>query len=260
MDRQHAGWSAAAIRRASEPLWLGIEQDLRRRLQTEEFAAAFPGELALARYYGVSRSTVRQALRELRSAGLVLGQRGRQPRVAPTVEIEQPMGALYSLFATVEAAGIEQRSHVRTLAVRADAVVATRLRLEGSTPLVYLERLRLAGGEPLAVDRVWLPAQVAEPLLDADFTHTGLYDELAGRCGIRLTEGHERLRAVVPTSSERRLLHTDETTAAFAIERLGSRNDCPLEWRHTLVRGDRFGVAAVFSGRGGYQFGVTTGH
>jgi len=111
--------------------------------------------------------------------GVVVAERGRQPRVAPPPEIQQPMGALYSLFASVEAAGLAQHSIVRRFDTRADAVVADRLCLDASTPLVYLERLRLAGDEPLALDRVWLPAALAAPLLGADFTHTSLYAELA---------------------------------------------------------------------------------
>lgn len=48
----------------------------------------------------------------------------------------------------LEQAGQEQRSIVRTLDVRADGVAAARLGLEEPTPLVYLERLRLAADEP----------------------------------------------------------------------------------------------------------------
>ena len=47
---------------------------------------------------------------------------------------------------------------------------ARRLQLPEDTELVYLERLRIAGGEPLALAHVWLPRDVAEALLDADFT------------------------------------------------------------------------------------------
>ena len=169
------------------------------------------------------------------------------------VEIEQPLGALYSLFASVEAAGLTQRSVVRVLDVRADGVVATRLGLEESTPLLYLERLRLAGPEPLAVDRVWLPEHLAAPLLDVDFSHTALYDEYSTRCGVAVTGGREHLRAVVPTDAERSLLGVDAGVGAFAIDRLGCSRGRPVEWRHTLVRGDRFGVTAQFSARHGYQ-------
>jgi GntR family transcriptional regulator len=175
-------------------------------------------------------------------------------------EIEQPIGALYSLFQSVHAAGIEQHSIVRVLDIRADGVIADRLDLEGAAPLLFLERLRLAGPEPLAVDRVWLPAEFAAPLLDADFTDTSLYAELAKRCGIRLTGGQEHLRAVVPTNHERDLLQIDADTGAFAIDRLGLARGRPVEWRHTVIRGDRFSLTAEFTARTGYPLNVRTTH
>ncbi|GAB2964933.1 HTH-type transcriptional repressor PhnF [Amycolatopsis acidiphila] len=240
-------------RDGAAPLWRQLQQLLLHRIADGEFAARFPGELVLAEEYGVSRQTVRQALRQLRADGTLVAERGRQPRVAPPAEITQPVGALYSLFAAVEAAGLAQYSVVRTLDVRADAIVADRLALEGSTPLVYLERLRLAGDEPLALDRVWLPASVARPLLEADFRHTSLYGELHKRAGIRLDRGHEQIRAVIPTVGERAQLRCGEHAAALSITRLGTASGTPVEWRHTLVRGDRFALTAEFSGRAGYR-------
>lgn len=248
---------ARALDRArSEPLWAQLLTDLRRRLEAGEFADAFPGELALVGEYGVSRHTVREALRRLRDEGTVVAGRGRSPRLAEQAEIRQPLGALYSLFSSVEAAGLSQRSVVRTLEVRADGVIAARLRLEESTPLVYLERLRMAGTSPLAVDRVWLPESIAAPLLDVDLTHTALYTELAQVCGVTLTGGREDIRAVIPTSAERDLLAVGPDVAAFAIERLGLVGSDAVEWRHTLVRGDRFAVTADYSSRGGYRLGL----
>lgn len=235
------------------PLWQQLQRQLLRRIDDGEFASRFPGELAIAEEYGVSRQTVRQALRQLRADGVLVAARGRQPRVAPPAEITQPVGALYSLFAAVEAAGLEQYSVVRTLDLRADAVVAERLELEGSAPLLYLERLRLAGDEPLALDRVWLPASVAKPLLEADFQHTGLYQELHRRTGLRLDHGQEQIRAVIPTVAERVQLRCDEQAAALSISRLGSASGTRIEWRHTLVRGDRFALTAEFSGKAGYR-------
>ncbi len=113
--------------------------------------------------------------------------------------------------------------------------------------------MRLAGGEPLALDTVWLPARIAAPLLEADFTHTALYDELAARAGVRLESGREHIRAVVPTRAQQRLLEIPPATAALAIDRLGYAGRRPVEWRHTLIRGDRFALLAEFSARTGYQ-------
>ena len=166
-------------RTAARPLWEQLLTDLRRRLDLDEFDRSFPGELALVAEYGVSRHTVREAVRRLREEGVVVAGRGRPPRRAEPAEIEQPLGEIYSLFTAVEATGRVQRSVVRTLDVRADGVVAARLGLEESTPLVHLERLRLADAEPLAVDRVWLPERLAAPLLEVDFGRTALYAEYA---------------------------------------------------------------------------------
>jgi GntR family transcriptional regulator len=243
----------ALARRGNVPLWQQVRDDLRARLEQGEFPGSFPGEHELRAQYGVSRHTVREALRELRQEGLVTAARGQQPHLAEEAYIEQPIGALYSLFASVEAAGLEQRSVVRRLDIRADAHIADRLGLESSTPLLYLERLRLAGGEPLAHDRVWLPAEHTRALLEADFGHTALYGELARRCGIRLTGGQERIQAVIPTGAERRLLDLSPDVAAFSIERLGWVSGRPVEWRKTLIRGDRFAALARFDARAGYR-------
>lgn len=237
------------------PLWAQLLRDLRRRLADGEFATSFPGELALVEEYEVSRHTVREALRRLRDEGLVVAGRGRTPRVAEPVDVEQPVGALYSLFTAVETTGQTQYSVVRKLDRRADAVISEKLGLDGAAPLIHLERLRLADDRPLAVDRVWLPADLAAPLLDVDFSHTALYDELVHRCGIRVTGGEEHIRAVVPSAAERNLLGVEPGVAAFAIDRLGVADGRPVEWRHTLVRGDRFGLSTRFSGREGYQLG-----
>jgi GntR family transcriptional regulator len=229
------------------PLWAQVQQDLEQRLRRGEFAQTFPGEMALVYEYGVSRHTIREALRRLRESGLVDSARGRPTKVVDR-EIAQPQGALYSLFASVEKAGRRQRSVVRVLDARADGIAATRLGLEESTPLVYLERIRLIDDEPLAMDRVWLPAQIASPLLSTDFAETSLYAELADRCGVRLTQGRERIRAVIPSDGERLLLEIPAEVAALAIDRVGVFNGQPIEWRQTVVRGDRFSLITDLTG------------
>jgi GntR family transcriptional regulator len=240
--------SAAKVDRESPlPLWAQLHEDLCRRLSAGEFASAFPGELVLVEEYGVSRHTVREALRRLREDGVVSAQRGRPPRVVDTDSIEQPLGVLYSLFASVEATGKVQRSEVRALDIRRDETVAARLDLAVDAPLVYLERLRLADAEPLALDRAWLPARIARSLLKADFSHTALYDELERRCGVRVTGGREQVHAVVPVESMRMLLGIPKRVAAFSIDRLSYSDGRPIEWRQTVVRADRFSLLAEFS-------------
>jgi GntR family transcriptional regulator len=245
-------------RRSPMPLWAQLAEDLTRRLEAGGFGERFPGEHELVAAYGVSRHTVREALRRLRDDGVLESARGRGTWVRQP-QIDQPLGALYSLFREVEARGMEQRSEVRALDVRTDASVAERLEVPAETPFVYLERLRLADAEPLALDRAWLPREYAEPLLDADLSHAGLYDELARHAHVHLTGGRERIRAVVPDAAQRRLLSIRTGVAAFAIERLGCVGTTPVEWRETVVRADRFSVVAEWTQRSGYRMDVAGG-
>ena len=246
--------SARMDRSSALPLWAQLRADLIDRINAGEFAGGFPGEHALTTAYGLSRHTVREALRHLRADGVLIAERGRATRLADVPVIEQPLGALYSLFAAVEATGLSQYSVVRALEIRTDPAVAATLHMGPDAPLVYLERLRMAGDLPLALDYAWLPAEIAEPLLDVDFTHTALYIELDARCGIRLTGGREDVTAVVPESADAALLDLDDRSAALSIRRLGFMGERPVELRRTLIRGDRFTVSARFSPSEGYRF------
>lgn len=246
--------SARMDRSSALPLWAQLRADLVERISAGEFANGFPGEQALTASYGLSRHTVREALRQLRHEGVLIAERGRATRLADLPVIQQPLGALYSLFAAVEAKGLDQRSIVRALEIRHDSKVSATLELDPDARLVYLERLRFVGDVPLALDYAWLPAEIAEPLLSTDFTHTALYIELDIRCGIRLTGGREDISAVVPEPADAALLELPPQSAALSIRRLGFMQSRPIELRHSLIRPDRFTLTARFSPSDGYTF------
>ncbi|HTV12421.1 MAG TPA: GntR family transcriptional regulator [Acidimicrobiales bacterium] len=229
----------------SSPLWAKVLADLRRRLANGEFARKFPGDTELVETYGVSRHTVREAVRRLQAEGLLERRRGRGSFISAPA-IEQPVGTLYSFYRSIEEAGIAQESVVRHLEERRDDRAEAMLACIGQ-PLVYLERLRLADGEPIALDWSWLPARLARGLLNADFRHAALYEQLAECCGVRLTSGWERIRPVLPDRRQRALLEMDAGQAAFELERFGVQGDVPVEWRHSVVRGDRFSFVARWS-------------
>jgi len=235
------------------PLWAQLHQDLVRRLSGGAFVEAFPGEHDLVAEYEVSRHTVREAVRRLREDGVLDSGRGRPTTVR--AGIEQPLGSLYSLFREVEARGMVQTSVVLAQRQQVDADAAAALGLPDDEPLFHLARVRLADGLPLAHDRVWLPMTVAAPLLEADFGHSALYDELAARTGVRLTGGRERITAVVPSPADRELLRVPRGVACLSVVRAGHVASRPVEHRVTVVRGDRWAVVADWSGRG-YSVGA----
>ncbi len=241
---------ARAVDRSSPmPLWAQVLDDLRRRLGTGEFESGLPAERELIAQYATSRHTMREAMRRLHDDGLIDRERGRGTFVRRRA-ISQTTGSLYSLFRSVEAQGFAQRSTVLAQERRRDPAVAAQMGLRATTPFVYLHRLRSADGEPFAVDEVWLVHRVAAPLLDADFAHSGVYAELEQRCGVHAGSGWERIRPALPSPDERRLLRLPARQAVFVVERATTVSGAPLEWRRTIVRGDRYSFLSTWDGVG----------
>lgn len=225
------------------PLWAQVSEDIRRRVADGAFDEGFPGEIALTEQYDVSRHTVREALRVLRSEGLLRSERGRGTTIEQN-SYSQNLGTLYSLFRTIEDQGVAQRSEVRRLNTTTNPSVAANLQRAPEAELVVLERIRFAGHEPLAVDTAWLPKDVAAPLLEADFTRGGLYDALATLCDIRPDAGNERVTAQTTPSHIAEILQLPPGVATLYIERTAMADNVPVEWRETYIRGDRFSFEA----------------
>ncbi|MFP3880901.1 MAG: GntR family transcriptional regulator [Actinomycetota bacterium] len=221
------------------PMWVAIHKDLRTRLARGEFDKRFPTDRELIEEYDVSRHTVREAVRGLQSEGLITRNRGRGSFRTPE-SFSQPLGTIYSLFRSIEDSGVPQTSVVISQEERTDADAARELELSPDASLFYLERTRLAGGEPLAVDRVWLLMPLAAPLLDANFTRAALYEELRDRCGVVPEEGVEESRPVTIDRETAVRLGLAAGAPAFKIDRRTKAGGKPLELRTTIVRGDRY--------------------
>lgn len=225
------------------PLWAQISEDLRVRTAKGEFDNHFPTEEDLARTYGVSRQTVREAIRRLEADGLVIRERGRGTSLAPVL-LEQPINAIYSMASTVRAKGLVERSEV--VSVKRDKAPSEAIELLGddARDAIYIERIRYAGDDPIGWDRSWLPSKVASVLLDLDLSSGGIYELLDAHCGIRITGGWERIQPIVPSLADQRRLGISKDTGVFSINRLALSGSDPVEWRRSRIRGDRYSLVA----------------
>jgi GntR family transcriptional regulator len=226
------------------PLWAQIHDELRARIGLGEFEERFPTDEELSASYGVSRQTVREALRHLTSEGLVVRRRGRGTSLSGPV-LEQPLHSLYSLATTLREQGLEEHSDILAFEKVMPSPAARRaLDLGANESVLYVERLRCAGAEPIAWDRSSLPYHRVAALAESDLAESGLYGALARCCGLRITGGSERIQPVIPDAASRRRLAMSARQAAFAIERLALVGSEPVEFRQTLIRGDRYCLLA----------------
>lgn len=229
------------------PLWAQLQAQLQERIQSGEFEQRFPTDEQLVREYHVSRQTIREAVRRLQLAGLVKRERGRGSYIPSSTELEQPVSQFYSLAASIHEQGLEERSVVLTQALSRDATAAKWLGLDEATELVEVRRLRYAGDEPLALDDSWLPLEIGADLLHQDLRQGSLYAPLAALAGTHVTRTSERIRAASADAATRKILRLPRGEAVLVLERLAFANDRPVEWRQSLIRGDRFTFVAEWN-------------
>jgi GntR family transcriptional regulator, N-acetylglucosamine utilization regulator len=225
------------------PLYRQIETDVRDRIRSGDLVpgAQLPTEIELMDRYGVSRATVRQALRELVAEGLVEIRRGLGTYVTQR-RFEHTIGGFYSFSREIERHGLEPRTRVLGLGVEpADEAVAVALGLDAGTAVVALRRLRLADDDPLVVETSYLPAARFPGLEKVDFGRVRLYDTLTDAYGCRPTRARETFEPVLVTADEGALLGQHRGEPALRVERVAfDQDDAPIEFCRSTVRGDRY--------------------
>jgi GntR family transcriptional regulator len=239
------------------PLWAQLAADLRRRLAADEFAERLPTESELVEHYDVSRHTVREALRHLRAEGVITARQGQGTFVVRS-ELDDRVGGLHSLARAIRAQGLEEWSRVLVAdLVPASAQVADALCVAEEEGVVRLVRLRLAGPEPVSLDRSWLPADLAKALLEADLSTGGVYEVLHRHCGVGVTGASTRIRPAEPSAEDRLALELPEGEAVLLVERTSFAGDRVVEWRQSLLRGDRYELIASWGAPLGRQTGCS---
>jgi GntR family transcriptional regulator len=233
------------------PLHFQVRRAIERELEAGRFepGAPIPPELELARRFNVGRQTVRQAIGDLVRRGLLTRARGRGTFVTRP-QLEQPLGGFYSLAREMEERGLQASSRVLSIgSVEADADSAARLATRVGARLVKIVRLRLVENEPLLLETSLLPHRLGSGLTVAALEAGSLYDLLA-RSGTVVTGAREVIRPVVLDAAEARLLEVAPGTPALLVDRTARAGERPVEWRVSLIRGDRYAFSVELPPRG----------
>ena len=224
------------------PLHHQVYLDLRRSIDSGEWRPGdrLPPERELAIRYGCSLITVRRALTELARERRLARTPGRGTFVQRP-RIDRDLADEKSFTEEMQLRGLDPET--RLIAARPESAgeaVAAALRLQVGSPTLYLERLRLADGEPLLLEQVHLPAEQFPGLLASDLEHNSLYDLLTERYDTHIARARETLEPVLLRAREARLLARPPRSPALLVEGIAfASSGIPVEFGRTYVRGDR---------------------
>ena len=224
------------------PLHHQVYLDLVSALDSNEWEPGdrLPVERELAARYGCSLITVRRALSELAREQRIERTRGRGTFVLhPRLDLN--FGGNRSFTDEMQTRGLDPTT--RLIAARPESAgeaVAAGLELEPGSPTLYVERLRLAGGEPLLLEQVHLPAERFPGLLASDLERNSLYDLIVERYSTPIVRAREALEPVLLRTREARLLDQAPGRPALLVEGVAYAADGrPIEFARSYVRGDR---------------------
>lgn len=203
--------------------------------------APLPGERQLCIEHGVSRITVREAIGQLVSEGVLVRVRGKGTFVAERAARSRLH--LASFHSDMRRLGLRPGTVV--LAVdRAVPPPATReaLELAAGEQAWHVRRLRLADDQPMSVDDGWYPVAVVPDLDGADLTGS-LYTLLAERYGCTIDRAEQTVRAAEVDRGSAVLLGLAASRPVLVFDRVSYSGGRPVEHARSTYRGDRYEVA-----------------
>ena len=187
-----------------------------------------PPERALAEEHGVSRMTVRQALQSLEARGLLrrsIGRNGGSFVAQP--KVERDLGTFSGLSDQLARQGVV-----------AGARVLSASDVDGAVEIV---RVRLADGEPFAIERSSFPADRFRGLLQCDLTGS-LYELLGENAPVRAVE---RIEPVLADVHDAAALGLRVGTPLMLVDRVAyDEAGSVVERARDVFRGDRTRIVA----------------
>jgi GntR family transcriptional regulator len=204
---------------------------------------ALPSERDLAARMEVSRVTVRKAVQHLVADGVLVQRHGSGTYVASQPErVEQSLSQLTSFAEDMARRGMVVRSIWLARGLFAPSPEETlALGLGAGASVARVERLRLSGDAPLAVERAALSPDV---LPDPEAIGTSLYAHLE-RTGMRPVRAVQRIRAVSLGADDARLLDVAPGAASLQVERTSYLpSGRVVEFTRSIYRGDTYDFVA----------------
>ncbi|MEU0332020.1 GntR family transcriptional regulator [Streptomyces sp. NPDC006193] len=248
-------------RTARVPKYYRIKQQLLAMADALQPGAAMPAERLLAVRFDTSRTTVRQALQELVGEGRLDRIQGKgtfvaQPKLYRTLQ-------LTSHTEDMLAQGLAPASQTLDVAeAPADEKLAGLLGIGAGERVLRIERLRLAGGEPMAIETTHLSVRRFPGLRRSLAACPSLYTVLAEVYGVRLAEADETIETSLSTPREAHLLGTDVGLPMLLLSRHSrDARGTPVEWVRSVYRGSRYKFVAALRrpGPGGPAEGCPAG-
>jgi len=221
---------------------------LREQLEEGRFADGLPGELALMEQFGVARVTVRRALGQLSSEGLISRNPGRRTRPVPPAASGEPRAAdgmaranLRGLLENLVTMGLHTSVKVIDVAtISASTQIADALQLQLGDAVQKAVRVRSTREGPLSHITTYVPNDIARKFGRRELAKKPIL-VLLEESGVKVGRAHQTISARLADNVLAEHLEVSVGSALLAVRRLiYDEAERPVQWLHGFYRPDRY--------------------
>jgi len=225
------------------PYYIQLMGILKEKVQLGIWAPGdqIPGEQDLCALYRVSRTVVRQALRELELEGVINRRKGKGTFISLPKISEGLVQKLTGFYQDMLERGLKPVTKVLHQNVNpANEKVAGFLKIKPGDQVIDILRLRFINTEPIQLVTTYVPFEICPALATVDLTNRSLYEFLETECGVVISRGRRYIEAVLAKENEAELLGIERGAPLLMLDSISySESGLPIEYYHALHRGDR---------------------
>jgi GntR family transcriptional regulator len=225
------------------PYYIQLIGILKEKVQSGAWAPGdqIPGEQDLCELYKVSRTVVRQALRELELEGVIHRRKGKGTFISLPKISEGLVQKLTGFYQDMVERGRKPVTKVLHQNVGpANEKVARFLNINPGDDVIDILRLRFVNEEPILLVTTYIPYKLCPALATVDLTNRSLYEFLETEAGIFIAKGRRYIEAVLANEAEAGLLGIERGAPLIKLDSISySENGQPIEYYQALHRGDR---------------------
>jgi GntR family transcriptional regulator len=213
------------------PLHVQIREAIRRRVRDGELvddSGRLMTEAELVKHFGVSRVTIRNAIKPLVDEGMFERERGRGTFLRSN-QPENWVGRLLGFSETIKDAGYEPGARILHQGMTNQHDDAVRNLLQ-ERAVWELKRVRLADETPIAIEHAFYPPDIGLELEERDLTSIVMYRVFEGDLGIEIKNAQQTISASLADRMTAELLGVAEGSPLLSMERLTiSSDERPVE-------------------------------
>ena len=212
------------------PVYYQLKNIVLDKIKNGEYpeGSLIPSERDLGENLGISRMTVRQALNQLVSEGVLYREKGKGTYVSKSKIVQRN---IMSFSETVRKKGLVPSTNVLEFARITDrSDINEMLDLNVNEGLYFFKRLRLANDLPIAIEEVFIPEKYC-PNLEKHDLKSSLYELLKDEYSLSVNYMDSSVEAAKASKEEKRLLGLADSIPVLRISSL-SYNDTGMKLLH----------------------------